>query len=139
MPHSLASSISRTPRLGHLELEVIARLWQLGTADVAAMQRAVGDPRGLSRNTIHSTLERLVRKRLAARRKLGRAYEYRPAITRADWIARAIGDLLGSLPGTEPSAALASFVDLAARAGDGCLDELEQLVRARRRARAEPR
>ena len=58
--------------LGRLEIAVLERLWDAGPADVAAMHAAVGEPRGLARNTIQSTLERLARKELAEGRKIGR-------------------------------------------------------------------
>jgi predicted transcriptional regulator len=46
----------REPRrkitLGTLELAVLDRLWEGGPADVATMHAAVGEPRGVVRNTI---------------------------------------------------------------------------------------
>ena len=73
-------------------------LWTRGAAGVAAVHADVGHERGLAPNTIHSTLERLVRKGLARRAKRGRAYEYRAAISREQWAARALADALGAIP-----------------------------------------
>ncbi len=128
---------SRQPRLGYLEMAILDGLWARGPMDVTTAHREVREARRLARNTVQSTLERLVRKDLAERQKVGRAYEYRATLSRADWITHALGTLLGSIPGAEPGPALASFVDLAERAGDASLEELEKLVRQRRRARAE--
>lgn len=119
--------------LGRLEIAVLERLWEVGPADVGALHLAVGEPRGLARNTIQSTLERLVRKQLATRHKRGRAYEYRATGSRADCLTGALGDLTERLPGLDRSLLLSTFVDFAERTGADTLDELEALVRARRR------
>lgn len=120
--------------LGPLEMAVLDVLWVSGPQSVAAMHEKVGAPRSLSRNTIHSTLERLVRKQLASRRKLVRAYEYRATVSKSDWIAGALSALLDFVPGSDPAELLAGFVDVAERAGSKSLDDLERIVRARRRA-----
>jgi predicted transcriptional regulator len=121
--------------LGSLELAVLDRLWSAGPADVAAVHAAVGAPRGLASNTIQSTLERLHRKGLAERRKLGRAFEYRARTSRAEWLTATLSDWLDAAPGADASLMLAAFVDLAERAGAESLDALEALVRRRRRER----
>ena len=50
---------SRLPHLGELERAILARLWSHGPADVKAMQRAIGEARGIKPNTVQSTLDRL--------------------------------------------------------------------------------
>jgi predicted transcriptional regulator len=124
------------PKLGPLELLVIDQLWRGGAQDVAGMHRSVGAQRGVSRNTIHSTLERLVRKGLAGRRKVGRAYEYRATRSRSEWVADSLTALLRSVPGSDPGALIASFVDVAEQTGDDALETLERLVRERRQSRS---
>jgi predicted transcriptional regulator len=127
---------SRARVLGALERAVLDRLWADGAADVKAMQRAVGAPRGISPNTVHSALERLVRKGLAARRKVGRAFEYAPRVSRQEWIAAELDEVAAAARGPA-GLLLAAFVDLTERAGKERLAELEALVRARRRRRKE--
>jgi predicted transcriptional regulator len=124
---------SRRPGLGELERAVLARLWSGGAAGVKSVHEQVGAPRGISAQTVHSALERLVRKGLADRRKLGRAYEYRARVSRREWMAQGLDGLAGELPGAEADVLLAAFVDLAERAGSERLAELERLVRERRR------
>lgn len=121
------------PRLGELERAVLDRLWSHGPADVKAVHQAVGSARGIAPNTVQSTLDRLYRKGLADRSKLGRRHHYRARITRQEWVARTLESILETVPGAEERLLLASFVDLAERAGAGPLAELERLVRERRR------
>jgi predicted transcriptional regulator len=123
--------------LGDLERTVLDHLWVSGAASVRAVHTAVGAPRRISPNTVHSALERLVRKGLAQRRKLGRAHEYRATISRQEWMARRLGGLASEVPGTSAETLLAAFVDLTERAGGERLAELERLVRERRRRRRE--
>jgi predicted transcriptional regulator len=99
---------------------------------VKSVHAAVGAPRGISPNTVHSALERLVRKGLAQRSKQGRAYAYRAAVSRREWMRRGLAGVASELPGADARALLAAFVDLAERAGDERLAELERLVRERR-------
>jgi predicted transcriptional regulator len=127
----------RSTALGWLETAVLDQLWTHGSADVAAMHARVGEPRGLARNTIQSTLERLYRKGLAERRKLGRAFEYSARISRGEWLTSSLGGVLETLPGADAALVLSAFVDLAERAGEQSLDALEELVRQRRRERGD--
>jgi predicted transcriptional regulator len=129
----------RSASLGPLEVAVMDRLWEQEGAelDVAAVHAEVGRPRGVSRSTIHTTLERLVRKGLVGRRREGRAYRYAASGARRDWIALVFDELvagLGEAPGLE---VLAGFVDFAERTRPETLATLEALVGERRRARDE--
>ena len=133
----MSRSDLRTPALGALEMAVLDRLWSVGPADVAAMHAAIGVPRGLASNTIQSTLERLFRKGLADRRKIGRAFEYSARITRSEWLMRALGGVLDATPGADGETLHAAFVDLVERAGDSSLAALEERIRQRRRERGE--
>jgi predicted transcriptional regulator len=121
---------ARRPTLGALERAVLERLWAAGAADVKAVHQDVGAARGISPNTVHSALERLVRKHLADRRKRGRAFEYAAALSRHDFVQ---GELEALLAAVEPRLLAAAFVDLTVRAGDERLAELEALLRERRR------
>ena len=120
--------------LGPLELAVLDALWTSGPADVVAVHAAVGTPRPVVRNTIQTTLERLVRKGLVARTRRGRAYEYRVAVSREQWTARALREALDAIPRADAGLMVATFVDLAERAGEASLAQLEALIRERRRA-----
>jgi predicted transcriptional regulator len=125
--------------LGELEVAVLDRLWTHGHADVKTMHEAVGAPRRISPNTVHSTLERLVRKGLAGRQKIGRSYQYQAQVSRREWLERSLDRLANEVPGTGSVTLLAAFIDLAERAGDAQLAELERLVQERRRRAREER
>jgi predicted transcriptional regulator len=119
--------------LGQLEVAVLDRLWSAGPGDVRSVHEAVGAPRGISPHTVQSALERLVRKGLVARQKVGRAYRYAALLTRQQWMERGLDWLANEVPGSGTQTLLAAFVDVAERAGETQLAELERLVRERRR------
>jgi predicted transcriptional regulator len=123
----------RAALLGELEKAVLDHLWSAGPRDAKAMHAALGRERGIALNTVQSTLERLVRKGLAERRKQGRAYSYAAAVSRTDWVAGAVQHLIADIPGLGPHVLLAAFVELAERAGSEELALLERLVAERRR------
>lgn len=102
------------------------------------MQRVVGEVRGIKPNTVQSTLDRLHRKGLAERDKVGRAYVYRASVSQREWVVRTLEAVLGDLPHHGgPNLLLSAFIDLAERTGTEQLEELERLVRARRTQRGE--
>src|SRR5262245_19149836 len=138
MPRRMGPRLERPrrPQLGAVERAVLDHLWSEGPADLKAVHRVVGEPRAISPNTVHSALERLVRKRLIERRKLGRAFEYRARVSRQDFLRDELSALLDAAPGFEPGVLAAAFVDLTERAGAERLAELEELLRARRRGRS---
>ena len=108
-------------------------LWSGEPLDAKGVHAVVGERRGISPNTVQSTLERLFRKELLAREKIGHAYVYQPRVERGDLIGRVVGEVVKTLGAGESEAVLAAFTDLAERADPQTLDRLEALIRARRK------
>ena len=124
---------SGTPPLGDLELAVLEYLWNAGEADVMETYAAVGARRRISVNTVGSSLERLHRKGMLDRRKVSRAYRYRPLLDRDAFRSRRVVDAAGGARALAKSGLLAAFVDLVADTDAAALDHLERLI-ARKRA-----
>ncbi|MFY3742502.1 BlaI/MecI/CopY family transcriptional regulator [Anaeromyxobacter sp. Red801] len=122
------------PRLGELETAVLDHLWAAGRCDVKAVYRAIGAARGITLNTVQSTMERLFRKGLLAREKVSHAYVYSPRHSREELGARAVQDVIGRLLQGEAAPLLEAFVDLAARTDTANLDRLEKLIARKRKA-----
>lgn len=118
--------------LGDLEMEVLEQLWRLGSGDVRAVHAAQTQGRDNHPNTVQSALERLFRKGLLDREKQSHAYIYTPRLNREELAARLIDETLQRVKGSEPLPMLAAFVDLALGQDPAVLDELEQLLKARR-------
>ena len=129
----MVSGPVRPPLLGELESAVMSYLWDGGVGDAKAVHVALGKRRGITLNTIQSTLKRLYEKRLLDRDKVSHAHVYRPRISRTDFHRGLLDDLVGSLFEKQADAVVSAFVDLAERAGPEHLQRLEALVAARRR------
>lgn len=129
----------RPPLLGELETAVMNHLWSGGDGEAKDVHAALGKKRGITLNTVQSTLKRLFEKGLLARDKVSHAHVYRARITRADFHRDLLNELVGDLMHQGADSLVSAFVDLADRAGPSTLARLEKLVTARRRAQAEKR
>lgn len=85
-----------------LELLCLRALWSLGEGNVKAVQQVVAESRPLAYTTIMTVLDRLVRKGMLARRKVGRSFAYAPQSTRDDARRAALRELVdGYFDGSE--------------------------------------
>jgi predicted transcriptional regulator len=125
------------PGLGHLEHRVMTALWQGGEKSVRDVQETFAGE--LAYTTLMTTLDRLFRKGLLARRKEGRAYLYSARVSRGELRQGAARGLLSRLLGRDRESArpiLSSIVESVSERDRDLLDDLERLVQDRRRALA---
>lgn len=106
-------------------------LWAGGEGEAKAVHVALGRRRGITLNTIQSTLKRLFEKGLLERDKVSHAHVYRAITSREDFQRNALEGLVGELMGGEADAMVAAFVELTERAGVEHLERLEALVAKR--------
>lgn len=125
-PSGLAS------QFGTLELRVLDAVWRRGGEVAVRDLRA--EFSGLAYTTLMTTMDRLHRKGVLERRKVGRAFAYRAVSSREEmesgFVARALRPLLR---GANAEPILSFFVEEVSRQDDRLLDELERLVREKRR------
>ena len=121
---------------GTLELRVLEALWAL---DREACVRDVLDAfPSAAYTTVMTTMERLHRKGVLDRRKDGRAFLYRPFDSREEMESGLVARALGSMLRAESAEPLLScLVDEVSRHDERLLDELERLVREKRRRQQE--
>ncbi len=120
--------------LGALERQVMDVAWNYDETSVrdacAALDASV------AYTTVMTTMDRLFKKGLLARRKVGRAFLYRAAATREAMEGAVAAELVQSLlqrDGREPLPVLSSLVDAVSERDRALLDELERLIREKRR------
>jgi predicted transcriptional regulator len=120
---------------GTLEREVMDVVWRLGPATVHDV-RATLD-RAVAYTTVMTVLDRLYRKGVLERQREGRAYVYSAAAS-PDQLQSALAlGLLARVLGRGRAAAspvLSSLVDTLGAGDRELLDELDRLVREKRRA-----
>jgi len=120
--------------LGALEREVMSIAWREGEINVRAACEQLSAP--IAYTTVMTTMDRLFKKGLLARRKVGRAFLYRPTVSQRELEGAVASELVSSLlSGTgEKLPLLSSLVDAVSDRDRALLDELERLVREKRRA-----
>lgn len=123
-----------TPQLlGDLESAVMNHLWDGADGEAKSVHASLGTRRGITLNTIQSTLKRLFEKGLLLREKVSHAHVYRPRVTRQQFHQGLLGALVGPLMGGHADTMVSAFVDLTERAGEEHLRRLEALVAERRK------
>ncbi len=101
---------------------------QTANFDTKGVHAVLGKARGISHNTIQSTLERLFKKKLLTRKKVSYAYVYQTAVARDELMGQMINDVVNTISKDNTDGMLAAFVDIAARTDDAHLNKLEQLI-----------
>jgi predicted transcriptional regulator len=119
--------------LGPLEIAVMEILWAGGPGNVREVLDRLRRP--LAYTTVMTTLDRLFKKGLLARRKSDRAFFYSPTLNRAEWEHKRTGDFVaGFLSAAAPSQDLliSCLVEAVGRHDEALLDELEKKIQRRR-------
>lgn len=121
-------------QLGSLESELMERIWEMGETSVRELY-AILAPR-LAYTTIMTTLDRLFKKGLLDRRLVARAFYYAPTVSKQDYNHQLTHHLLGIAVKESGSqqAVLSSFVDYVSDPDRKLLDELDELIRAKKRS-----
>jgi predicted transcriptional regulator len=118
---------------GPLESRVLDALWSRPAA-ACVRDLQPGFP-GVAYTTLMTTLDRLFRKGVLSRDKTGRAFFYRPRVSRDELRSQLAGTAFATMLPGDLSAArpiLSCFVDAVGERDRALLDDLETLVRARR-------
>lgn len=122
MGPSRKSSSQLTP----LELRIMQVLWRNGASTVQAVQEKLPGE-SLAYTTVQTMLNVLQRKGKVKRRLIGKAYEYRPVLSRERALREAAGDLLDRMFGGSVDALLMSLVK-SGQIDASKLAKLQQLI-----------
>jgi len=100
----------RVRGFGELEAVVMDRLWNRGAVcTVRDIFDELAADRTIAYTTVLSTMDNLHRKGWLARERVGKAYHYRPTMTREEHSAKLMRDAFES--GGDTDLVLASFLD----------------------------
>jgi len=119
--------------LGTLEREVMAVVWDRGETSVKDVTALLSSP--VAYTTVMTTMDRLFKKGLLTRRKVGRAFVYQAAATRDELEGAVAAELVQSLfdrPGNGSLPLLSSLVDAVSDRDRALLDDLERLIQEKR-------
>jgi len=120
--------------LGKLERQVLEEIWR--SEEVCVRDMFVAFEERVAYTTLMTTLDRLYKKQLLSRRKAGRAFYYAPLVSAAELEQGIREDVIDGLlgrgaEGVEP--VLACIVDAVSERDRELLDELDRLIKEKRR------
>jgi predicted transcriptional regulator len=120
--------------LGTLERDVMELVWTRG--EISVRDACAQFSSAVAYTTVMTTMDRLFKKGLLTRRLAGRAFMYRAAATRDALEGAIASELVHSLLQREgePLPVLSSLVDAVSDHDRALLEELERLIREKRRA-----
>jgi BlaI family transcriptional regulator, penicillinase repressor len=126
---------------GTLERDVLDVLWRQADLAVRDVQTQLSRP--IAYTTVMTTLDRLYKKGVLERRRVGRAFRYSPAVTREQLRASIAGSVLAGLLQSRDAAStpvLSNLIDSVGEQAQGeeLLRRLEELVRDKRRQLRQP-
>ena len=103
-----------TPRktnqtLTPLELEIMQALWEMGPCTVSEVQPKLKEQ--LAYTTVQTMLNVLLRKKKVKREQEGRAFRYRPVVSRERAMGSALNDMVKRMFGGSSEALLMAMVD----------------------------
>ena len=122
------------PALGPLEITVMEILWDCGECNVHDVVDKLGRP--LAYTTVMTTLDRLYKKGLLARRKSERAFLYSTRHSREEWEQKRAGEFVaGFLDGPQAAGEMliSCLVDAVGQRDEALLDDLEKKIRQKRK------
>lgn len=118
--------------LGDLEAAVMELLWREPHQTVTDVEERLQRGREIAHTTVLTTLDRMHRKGYLTREKQGKPFVYAPRYTREEFELGVAQEVLGALLQQFTGPALSAFVELVSEDA-GTLDQLEQMIREKRR------
>jgi predicted transcriptional regulator len=118
-----------TQPLGPLEVAILQIMWTHGEGNVRDVIDRLGRP--LAYTTVMTTLDRLYKKGVLARRKLDRAFIYCAALTREEWDQKRAGDFVAGF--RSPELLISCLVEAVGQHDKALLDDLEKKIRLKRK------
>lgn len=100
----------RSAQLTPLELQIMQVLWDQGPSTVQCVQQNLAGPQQLAYTTVQTMLNVLERKGRVKRVLRGRAFEYRPVLSRERAASNALRDVVDRLFGGSVEGLLMSLV-----------------------------
>jgi BlaI family penicillinase repressor len=95
--------------LAPLELDCMNTLWPIGQGTVREIRDLLAPRRPRAYTTIMTIMDRLARKGIVERKKVGRAYIYRPNLSAEDARSQALGQVVENYFGGSKEALIAQL------------------------------
>lgn len=121
--------------LGNLEAEVMEVVWAEEDVSVREVHRRLERKRPIAYTTVMTTLVRLARKRLLARRMVDSAYRYSPVVSREQLAGVVVDSVIDGLLEGFGRTAVSRLLDRLQRDDPRRIEQLARLIEERRKHR----
>jgi len=111
--------------IGSLEADILAIVWELGTAKVRDVYEILRERRTIAYTTVMTVMNNLVKKSLLTQDRSGIAYEYSPAIPGREVATTVLDSVVQRLLGGSRAMAVSHLLDLDRDLTDEELGELK--------------
>lgn len=98
--------------IGSLEADILAIVWDLGTAKVRDVYEILRERRPIAYTTVMTVMNNLVKKNLLSQDRSGIAYEYTPAIPGREVATTVLDSVVQRLLGGSRALAVAHLLEL---------------------------
>lgn len=98
------------PLQGELQLQIMGVLWRAGEGTVEQVRAALPPRYRSAYNTVQTVLNRLAERGLLSRQREGHAMVYRPTLSEAEYLSRAIDQTLAGASSEARQVALAQLI-----------------------------
>lgn len=112
--------------LGELEQLVMNIVWSEGCATVRCVFKQIKAKRDIAYTTIMTTMDRLAKKNILKRSKIGKAYEYTPAFSCEELNTKTSQKIVDQLVQNYGDLAIAQFIDVIDNTSPKKLQELKR-------------
>lgn len=114
--------------LGSLEAEIMDAVWMNGEASVRATREALKKRKPYSFNTIMTVMNRLVAKKLLAKREASGAFTYRAAVAREDFLHEVTRSVVSAIVRDGALFQVSAFVEAIRECSQDDLKALRRLI-----------
>ena len=119
--------------LGALEKDIMEVLWNRGESSVKEILDAISSDRDISYSTVITVTNRMAKKGLLKKRKVGRAYFYNPTYNREQFFDVVSKKMIEGVSGFSFQSAMVHFVDYMAQADPAKMEYFSKLIESKRK------
>ena len=120
--------------LGDIERLVMDVLWDRVEVTGREVLEEIQKERPLAFTTILTVMDRLLKKGLIKRKKMGGVFVYAPSISRDEFVKQVSEEVLEGILDISVSSAASSFVDILYKTSPDEMDRLSRLIEERKKA-----
>ena len=120
--------------LGDIERLVMDILWSRVEVTGREVLEEIQKERPLAFTTILTVMDRLLKKGLIKRKKMGGVFVYAPSISRDEFVKQVSEEVLQGILDISASSAASSFVDILYKTSPDEMDRLSRLIEERKKA-----